>query len=1057
VQSHTSSDRLMAKTSKAIVLFLLLAFQSRGQFASSVRDADAPFLSTLRQLYGETFADGQAIVSFRIQGVVCAIPNTNGTIVLQDNSASVLLELPPFKEPVKPGDCLMLEGTNCTVTRGAFGLEVATAPVVNADGSRGTIRRSGKAFLDSGAVPIRVEWFNDYGGASLQIDYDGPGVKRRNIPASLLFHRAENQTTGPFLKPGLDYTSYVGNGWKMLPDFQKATKAGTGIATGFDIKLRARPNQCAMVFSGLLQVSNAGIYTFHVASDDGCRLFLGDASAHLRVSVISNSIQQLKTNNLSETMSEDGDQQWSHLDGKVILVREQPGLIELEVGLGQRSLTAALLSQERFTLTNLIGSHVRMSGIYQRTWTGSDHWPARLLVPGLNCVQVVNETNLIGDGGALTFISQIRELAPDQSKKHLPVHIRGIITMETFWFCILQDASGGIYLPYSNENWVKQPRPGEVWEFTGTTDAGDFSPVVTPKTASYVGPAALPQGIRPTWSDFQNGDLDAEQVDIEAAVIDVSDSKMTLLTRDGMVTLLGDVYRPLPRNPATGTSASLKGNVVRLRGVFTADWDSTNRLVKPRIFLLGNVSVSVIEPASTNWFLAPLTPVRDLLQFRSPTVNWGRVKVAGVVLHAEPREYVLSDGSSSIRVYTRDAETIHDGDWVEAAGYSQIGGPSPTLLEAQIQKKGSAALPKPIVIARSALPNRSDDAKLVQLEALLLSDTMQQTERVLELQTGQSHFLAKLSSETRATATIRPGTLLKLTGVCSSLGSRQALSSLDAFELLLNRPSDIVVIRRAPWWTPQRILTLAVMLAVGLMLALTWAALLRRTVARRTLQLKQETENRRLIEQQSLLDQERSRVAQDLHDELGARLAEVGILGTLANNPDISREKQEGYLNRLAELGRMLVSGLDEIVWAVNPKHDSNEAVSGYLCDYAQDFLLSADISCGIDIARPWPDHIFTSQDRHQLFLAFREALTNVVKHARASEVCVRIGEDTRSLWVAVEDNGKGLASIDHKGDGLTNMSNRMKRIGGECEVSARPGGGTIVTLRIFTSKIPKI
>ena len=193
-------------------------------------------------------------------------------------------------------------------------------------------------------------------------------------------------------------------------------------------------------------------------------------------------------------------------------------------------------------------------------------------------------------------------------------------------------------------------------------------------------------------------------------------------------------------------------------------------------------------------------------------------------------------------------------------------------------------------------------------------------------------------------------------------------------------------------------------------------------------------------------------MAQDLHDELGARLAEVGMLGSLANNPDISPEKQQGYLNRLGELGRMLVAGLDEIVWAVNPKHDSNEAVSGYLGDYAQEFLHSANIACHIDIVHPLPAHTFTAHERHQLFLAFKEALTNVVKHAQATKVWVRIAADHQWLWVMLEDNGTGLKPNRSAGDGLINMSNRMKQIGGECEVTARAAGGTMVTFRVSTN-----
>ena len=98
------------------------------------------------------------------------------------------------------------------------------------------------------------------------------------------------------------------------------------------------------------------------------------------------------------------------------------------------------------------------------------------------------------------------------------------------------------------------------------------------------------------------------------------------------------------------------------------------------------------------------------------------------------------------------------------------------------------------------------------------------------------------------------------------------------------------------------------------------------------------------------------------------------------------------------------------------------------------------------------PDRTFTAQERHQLFLAFKEALTNVVKHAHATEVIVRIGGNHQSLWVIVEDNGKGLNPGRPSGDGLANMSNRMRQIGGESEVKGRPDGGTAVTLRVFTN-----
>jgi signal transduction histidine kinase len=180
-------------------------------------------------------------------------------------------------------------------------------------------------------------------------------------------------------------------------------------------------------------------------------------------------------------------------------------------------------------------------------------------------------------------------------------------------------------------------------------------------------------------------------------------------------------------------------------------------------------------------------------------------------------------------------------------------------------------------------------------------------------------------------------------------------------------------------------------------------------------------------------------------------LAEVAILGALANNPGIQRDRRAGYLHRLAELARLLVTGLDEIVWAINPRHDSNVSVSGYLCDYAQEFLNPTGIALRIDAARNLPEGALNAHERHELFLAFKESLTNVVKHAEATEVWVQIGADGQGFRVAVEDNGTGLKSNEARQNrnGLANMERRMKQIGGECEIGDRPGGGTRVQFRL--------
>lgn len=366
------------------------------------------------------------------------------------------------------------------------------------------------------------------------------------------------------------------------------------------------------------------------------------------------------------------------------------------------------------------------------------------------------------------------------------------------------------------------------------------------------------------------------------------------------------------------------------------------------------------------------------------------------------------------------------------------------------RKTGNAPLPKARPISVTELSNEKNDATLVQVEALLLSDVARLDERVLELQAGPHHFLARLQISGQLTASLRAGSWLRLTGVYASTHG-SADNTLASFELLLNYPSDIVVLKRGPWWTKRHTIAMLAILLTGLTASFIWVALLHRTVAQRTALLEREIYDRQQIEQQRLIEQERARVAQDLHDDLGAGLAQISLIGALAQRPNTLPARERGLLSEITDKSREMVTALDELVWAINPKHDTAKSVCGYLSDYAQEFLRPTSIVCRLDTDCAQSAQVLNSAQRHQLFLAFKEALTNVVKHAQPTEVWVRIKATANELRVIVEDNGKGIASRveEAKGDGTLNMHTRLKQIGGECEIEPHSGGGTIVSFQL--------
>jgi len=137
-------------------------------------------------------------------------------------------------------------------------------------------------------------------------------------------------------------------------------------------------------------------------------------------------------------------------------------------------------------------------------------------------------------------------------------------------------------------------------------------------------------------------------------------------------------------------------------------------------------------------------------------------------------------------------------------------------------------------------------------------------------------------------------------------------------------------------------------------------------------------------------------------------------------------------------------------VWAVNPRNDTVASLASYFSSYSQRILELASVACGLAVADDLPDYPLDPKFRQELFLAFKEALTNVVRHAGATKVWLRISVEQDTLRIEVADNGRGfdVKSRAAGSDGLTNMQERMQTLGGDCEVVSTPQQGSTVRFR---------
>ena len=207
----------------------------------------------------------------------------------------------------------------------------------------------------------------------------------------------------------------------------------------------------------------------------------------------------------------------------------------------------------------------------------------------------------------------------------------------------------------------------------------------------------------------------------------------------------------------------------------------------------------------------------------------------------------------------------------------------------------------------------------------------------------------------------------------------------------------------------------------------------------------------RALHQKEMIERERARIARDLHDQLGANLTQVTLLGEMAAADKDLPGEVEDHAQQICETARETTRSLDEIVWAVNPANDTLEGLTNYVCKYAQDYFALAKISYRADLPAMLPDTPIAPEVRHNVFLAFKEAVNNVVKHAQATEAWVRLAVEPDRFIFSIEDNGRGLGDLSTKQlrNGMKNMRRRLGDVRGEFDISPGPNGGTRVQLKV--------
>jgi signal transduction histidine kinase len=450
------------------------------------------------------------------------------------------------------------------------------------------------------------------------------------------------------------------------------------------------------------------------------------------------------------------------------------------------------------------------------------------------------QTALLAAGPGLPVlqtVAEVKRLTRSQALRRYPVRLTGVVTlvianrMQAF----LQDQTAAVYLDANRMPGGVPPQvraPVRVI-LEGVTDEGGFATNVIARKFTVLSQTQVPEPKDLTDADVFSARYENMWVRLKGVVRTAAPgtSSYRLDVISNVTRIVVQVF-DLSQPPGQ----DLVDSQVSVEGVYSPTFNRLRQLVGCSIFTPSLGNIRVLRARQADPFAGPAHPPGDLLHFNPAGLNQNRIKVAGVVtLTRGLREIFIADESGGLLLRTSRETPASVGELVEAAGFLPPGILQPVLEDAVVRRGGSATPVKPLAILPEEPLDGALAARLVTVEGRLVDRRRSFGDQVLLLQSGKLMFTARMELLPGAhdLDELRPGSLLKVTGVCGPNDATPAFGGqASTYQVLLRDPEDVVVVRQASWWTLEHTtLVLAVMSGAALA-ALLWSLLLRRRVLR---------------------------------------------------------------------------------------------------------------------------------------------------------------------------------------------------------------------------------
>lgn len=434
-----------------------------------------------------------------------------------------------------------------------------------------------------------------------------------------------------------------------------------------------------------------------------------------------------------------------------------------------------------------------------------------------------------------------------------------------------------------------------------------------------------------------------------------------------------------------------------------------------------------------------IVPINSLMTVTASTQS---VTVRGVVTLISP--FYIQDSSGGILVENGNSAELNLGDEIEISGRPVVEGFTPELKASSVRLLWDRTLVAPVSITSTQAASGAFNGSLVDLRGILASKT-KRADQTITLQLYD--YAQTFTAEVRGGLLMQnyqswlPGSRLEIRGVCTLPPSSGG--SHTAFTILARGIDDVHVLNGPPWWTAKQLVRLLILT----LLLICGAVYLFLSLERWKM---------------GAILEERGRLAHEMHDTLAQSFAGISFhLQGLYNGMQTGKTTP-------AEAISMIHSACEMVA---NSHHEASASIAALHpdADEGQDFLVALDRSTRelvqsgsaesmpIRFVREGAPRPLSSPIRDALFHIGREAIANMLRHSRATEMELQLRYESKAVVLAVRDDGVGFPAEQPGGLGIRGMHRRCVKIGAKLEIQSAPGKGTLVIVRAPYGLRPKL